>query len=152
MHDIKKLAPRSGRFKQGVFEARSMAKVFPSQTGQPIIYRSGLERDFIVWLETSPDVIRWGSECVKVPYTSPLDGKRHTYYPDFLMETKDGPVLVEVKPYAQTRQPGAMAGEWDRRTWAVNRAKWGAALAFASKYGCRFMIVTERTIKRLKNK
>ena len=48
-----------------------------------IVYRSLWERKFMVYLDTNPDITEWGSEEIVIPYVSPLDGKRHRYFPDF---------------------------------------------------------------------
>jgi len=46
------------------------------------------------WLDKNPDIISWASEEMIVPYISPVDGKWHRYFPDFLVKvrTKDGVV------------------------------------------------------------
>ena len=55
-----------------------------------IVYRSLWERKFMVYLDTNPDITEWGSEEIVIPYVSPLDGKRHRYFPDFYVKTNNG--------------------------------------------------------------
>ena len=75
-----------------------------------IIYRSSWEVKVMDWLDRNDDVISWQSEETIVPYKSPVDGKWHRYFPDFLVKvkTKDGKfktMMLEVKPKKQTLPP-----------------------------------------------
>ena len=75
-----------------------------------IIYRSSWEAKFMKYLDEHPDVIYWASEELVVPYRSPVDGKMHRYFPDFLVRKKDPKgvietVLVEIKSASQTVEP-----------------------------------------------
>ena len=77
---------------------------------QNIIYRSLWERKFMVYCDTSPSIIEWGSEEVIIPYLSPLDGRIHRYFPDFYIKVKqaDGlmkKMIIEVKPKVQCSPP-----------------------------------------------
>ena len=77
-HDIKNLKPQKhSRYDQGYINPSTCKKVFESQIGKPIIFRSSLERKFVSWCESTKSVIRWGSECIQVPYTDPRDGSQH---------------------------------------------------------------------------
>ena len=69
-----------------------------------IICRSLWERRVCKYLDTNQNVIRWGSEELAIPYISPMDNKRHRYFPDFIVELKgsDNTVktkIIEVKVY-----------------------------------------------------
>jgi hypothetical protein len=118
-----------------------------------IIYRSSWECRVMAWLDKNPDVISWASEELIVPYVSPVDGRYHRYFPDFLVKvkTKDGKtktMMLEVKPKKQTKEP-----EKKKRitkqyinevtTWGVNQAKWKAATEYCTDRGWEFMLVTE---------
>ena len=61
-----------------------------------IIYRSSWEYKFMVWCDRSTSVAEWGSEEVVVPYISPVDGKRHSYFPDFYVKFVSKKYMVEV--------------------------------------------------------
>jgi len=57
--------------------------------------------------DENPNVISWGSEEICIPYKSPVDGKIHRYYPDFIVELKNKQgeietLVIEVKPSKQT--------------------------------------------------
>lgn len=124
-----------------------------------IIYRSMWEFKFFRHIDIHPDVIWWQSEEVIVPYYSPIDGKRHRYYPDVVIHTKTPnggtkTLMIEIKPKAQTRPPDiknkkTVKGRVSRRylnevkTWGTNEAKWKAARAYCAQKGWEFQIYTE---------
>lgn len=126
-----------------------------------IIYRSLWEFKFFRYVDSHPDVIWWQSEEVIVPYVSPIDGRRHRYFPDVIVNRKmpDGKrktIMIEIKPKAQTRPP-TMTGKNAKtktgrvskrylnevRTWGVNEAKWKAARNYCADRGWEFVIMTE---------
>ena len=122
-----------------------------------IIYRSLWERTFMKYCDDNPDIIEWGSEEIIIPYISPIDGRRHRYFPDFWVrvKTSEGVVkesLIEVKPKAQCSPPKGSPPK-DRRkrgrfirevkTWGVNEAKWKAAKAYCDDRKWGWKILTE---------
>lgn len=71
-----------------------------------IVYRSLLERRFMLYCDRTEDVVNWASEEISIPYISPIDKKLHRYYPDFIVKTAKGrKLIIEIKPYRQTAQP-----------------------------------------------
>ena len=146
--DIKNLRPQKhSRYDQGYINPRSCKKVFESQQGKPIIFRSSLERKFIGWCESNKSVKNWGSECIQVRYYNPRDGKYHTYNPDFMLEMTDGrKIVVEIKPYSQTQRPDSarIDGSWAWEQWEKNVLKWRAAIDYFSSLGIKFIIITEK--------
>ena len=121
-----------------------------------ITYRSLLERKCMLIFDDNPNVIRWASEEVCIPYMSPVDRKRHRYYPDFLVEIKNKKgeietLLVEVKPYKQTqlpKKPKRVTKTFinEAKRYSINQAKWDAAREVCEKRGWEFKIMTEREI------
>lgn len=118
-----------------------------------IIYRSGWELQLMTRLDITPSVILWNSEGLAIPYLSPVDGKRHRYFPDLLIKVmgKDGKhktYLIEIKPYSQTqlrtlkRQTRKFITEV--ATFAINKAKWHAAEEFCKDQGWEFRVITEK--------
>jgi len=108
-------------------------------------------------LDEHPDVISWGSEEVVIPYRSPIDGRVHRYFVDFIVTTinKQGikeTTLIEVKPASQTRPPVLTEGKKNKRyiqevmTWGVNEAKWKAATEYCKDRGWKFQIFTEKEL------
>jgi len=110
----------------------------------------------MVMFDTNPNVIRWASEEMAIPYHSPVDRKRHKYYPDFIVELKNKDekietVMIEVKPYKQTqapKKPKRMTKTFENaaKTYLTNQAKWEAAAAVCEKRGWKFQILTEKEI------
>lgn len=127
-----------------------------------IFYRSSWELRFFSTLDRHPDVIWWQSEEVVVPYYSPIDGKRHRYFPDVIVHTKvpnneTKTLMIEIKPKGQTLPPDrskmkTSKGNISRRylnevkTYGVNEAKWKAAKIFCAHRGWEFKIYTEETL------
>ena len=140
------MKPRKGGFyKQGYVDPRCCKKYVDSCKNEPIIYRSGLELQFIQYCENNPSITKWASEPLQIPYYSRLDQKDCNYYPDYVLENKKGnKVIVEVKPYNQTIKPGVTDSVWLKQQWVKNLDKWNAAKKFAESHDMKFIIVTEK--------
>lgn len=144
--NIKNLKPnKKSRYSQGYLDPRSCKKyIDPSH---PIIYRSSYEKKFIIWCENNPNVERWGSEIIQIPYK--IKGSNHTYNPDFYVEMSNGEKwLVEIKPKHQTTKP-INENSWLMNEWIKNNYKWRAAMIFCESRGIKFKILTEDTIRLL---
>ncbi len=93
------------KWRQGEFVPNNKEKFI----GTKATYRSGLELKFFRFCDNNKNVLKWGSENVIVPYTSPLDGRVHRYYVDNYVVIKEGndikKYLVEIKPSKQTKPP-----------------------------------------------
>ena len=120
-----------------------------------VVYRSSWERRFMVYADTNPNVVKWNSEELVIPYVSPVDGKVHRYFPDFWIEVKGekgkiNHMVIEVKPKTQTVPPklGKTAKSKYRylkalKTWKVNEAKFEMAREFCDDRKWQFKILTE---------
>ena len=69
--------------------------------------RSSWETAFMRFCDNHPNIVKWASENVKIPYRHPLTGKITNYVPDFMVQyvDKNGKTLVElieIKPKSQT--------------------------------------------------
>jgi hypothetical protein len=121
-----------------------------------IIYRSSWEARVMNWLDKSPDIISWASEELIIPYISPVDGKAHRYFPDFLVKVRDkqgslNTLLIEVKPKRQATEPvkkSRITKQYIREvvTYSVNQAKWKAANEYCLDRGWEFKILTEQDL------
>ena len=117
-----------------------------------IVYRSLWERKFMVYCDRNSAVLEWGSEEFFIPYTSPADGRKHRYFPDFYVKIKGrGKYVVEVKPFYQTQEPKTQKRHTKRYinevvTYAVNQAKWKAAQEFCDDRRIEFKIITEKEL------
>lgn len=147
--NIKNLRPDPrGKYEQGYINPNCCRRLYPSLKGQPIIYRSSYEKKFMEWLETADGVRWWGSECMRIPYRD-LEGRVHSYFPDYLVEFEDGRrMVVEIKPLSQTQRP-INESSWVAKEWKKNMLKWNAALQFCKANGLEFKVLTEKTIERL---
>lgn len=147
------------KYKQGYFKPINPSKYRGDPTN--IIYRSGWEKLVMISLDKNPNVLEWGSEELVIPYISPIDGKIHRYYPDFLVKVlgKDGNIrhqVLEIKPLSETKPPKKRKKITESyvyavQTWGKNEAKWKAAQEYCLKRGWTFRIVTEEDL-RLKDK
>jgi hypothetical protein len=137
---------------KGFFKPRFPHKYAGDPTG--IVYRSSLEWKTMRHFDSDPNIIKWASEERWIPYRSPVDGKIHKYYVDFVITVKNEnkqveTIMVEVKPATQCRPPyrktkkvtQALINE--TMTWGVNQAKWAAAREYAERRGWRFEILTD---------
>ena len=140
---------------KGKYKIKNPDKYLGNPTN--IIYRSMMEKRFMDWCDTNEKCFKWSSEEVVIPYISPLDNKKHRYFPDFLIQTPKGWFLIEVKPLTQSRPPKRLVVESlepkkKRRyiksvqTWLVNEAKWKAATKVCEKKGWSFQILTEKQL------
>jgi hypothetical protein len=114
------------------------------------------------FFDKHPGILAWSSEELIVPYRSPVDGKQHRYWPDFMFRHKkaDGTivtVVVEVKPASQSQAPTRKIASRkptrrfikETMTWGVNEAKWVAAKTFCEARGWKFVVWNEKTIQGL---
>ena len=105
------------------------------------------------WLDQNPAILSWASEELIIPYISPIDNRKHRYFPDFIvkMRTRDGTLktmILEVKPKKQTIQPEVRKRITKQyltevQTWGVNQAKWKAATEYCLDRGWEFKLITE---------
>jgi hypothetical protein len=103
--------------------------------------------------DTSESVIYWNSEGLVIPYRSPVDGRMHRYFPDFLIKVRykdrsEKVWLIEVKPHAQTTLRSTKRNTRkflsEAATYVVNQAKWHAAEEFCLDKGWTFQVITEK--------
>ena len=116
------------------------------------VYRSSWELAFMRMCDSHPNITKWASENVKIPYRSPVDGKFHNYVPDFMVQytDKDGVQhveLVEIKPANQTTLENARSTGQKIQT-AINAAKWTSAQEWCQRKGIRFKVINEDQIFR----
>ncbi len=121
-----------------------------------VIFRSHWERQAFRWCDQNPNIKKWGSECLIIPYRCATDGKQHRYFVDLYIEFNDGKkYCIEIKPEQQTKQPEMKRGKRKDRflqeclTYAKNQSKWAAAQQFCQKRGMYFEVWTEHTLKGL---
>lgn len=139
---------------KGFFKPKNPQKYRGDPTN--IIYRSGWELKLMLYLDQREEVISWGSEELQIPYRSPIDGRVHRYFPDFIVTkiNKQGlkeTAIIEVKPKKQTIPPKKQEKLTKRyltevQTWGINEAKWKAAKNYCEDRGWSFHIFTEQEL------
>lgn len=124
-----------------------------------IIYRSSWEFRVMRYLDENSSIVQWSSEELAIPYVSPLDGRVHRYFPDFIVKIKRDSTpttihMIEIKPAAQTKiptvrktsQPVTRKYITEVMTYGVNNAKWQAATEYCNDRGWKFIVITEREL------
>ena len=149
-----RLTHRNKAFKQGYYYPKHPEKLLGNS--KHAIYRSGLELSYFRILDANPQVVRWGSEEVIIPYY--FDNKWHKYYVDLIVFLQQGPILkklfIELKPYSQTQVPKNSPRRKQKNylrecyEWNKNTAKWASAKQYAQKVGCEFVVLTEKDIEK----
>lgn len=144
--------PRDSKYNQGRFHPQNPEKY--KGDVQNIIYRSSWELKFMQWCDRNPNVIEYASEEFCIPYLSPIDGRVHRYFPDFIMKVKEqsGEIkkyIIEIKPKRQTVPPVQTSKKRTKtfinevKTYVVNEAKWKAAEEWCKDHLLEFMVITE---------
>ena len=108
------------------------------------------------YFDRNPNILQWASEEFSIPYSSPIDGRRHRYYPDFIIKSreKNGRIstrVIEVKPKKQCQPPKqrskiTKAYLSEVKAWGINSAKWEAAREFCADRKWDFVILTEQEL------
>jgi|TARA_R100000988_G_scaffold99658_1_gene69158 hypothetical protein len=139
---------------KGKFTPRDPKKYMGNPTN--IIYRSSWELRVMNYFDRNPNILQWASEEFSIPYISPIDGRRHRYYPDFMIKSreKDGRIstrVIEVKPKKQCQPPKkrskiTKAYLSEVKAWGINSAKWNAAKEFCADRKWDFVILTEQEL------
>jgi len=120
-----------------------------------IIYRSSWELRCMKRFDVQENVIWWSSEELVIPYISPIDNRKHRYFPDFIanIRKKDGSIttyVIEIKPEIQTKKPQQKRKTkkyiQEAATYVVNQSKWEAADRFCNEHGWKFLVLTEKNL------
>ena len=116
-----------------------------------IVYRSLLERRFMVYCDTNPGIVQWASEELPIRYYNPIDKKVHKYYPDFIVKTENKTVMVEIKPKKYLSKPKYNQRKTKRYytesyNYIKNNAKWKAAREYCEDNNIEFKIFTEKEL------
>ena len=138
---------------KGKFKPRNPKKYKGNPTN--IVYRSLWERQTFRWLDENPDVVRWSSEEIVIPYICATDRKKHRYFPDVYMKLRDGQeYLIEIKPKKETIPPKVRSRKTKKYimevlTWTKNESKWKYAESYCKDRGWIFDIWHEDKLKGL---
>lgn len=135
------------KFNQGKYKIKNPQKYIGDVS--KCIYRSSWERSLMIKFDTSPSIIKWGSEVGHIWYRSPIDNQKHRYFPDFIVQGKNGVIkLIEVKPNKECFKPRQKKNKktyiYEAKTYITNQAKWRAARDYALEKGWVFVVLTEK--------
>lgn len=146
---------KESKFLQGIFTPHNPKKY---KGTLPIVYRSSYELKLMRYLDNNPNVIAWGSETQIIPYRSPIDGRSHRYFVDnyaiYRINNQDYKFLIEVKPYKKLLKPKPTQGKkkstllQEEIEYAINEAKWKAAIEWAKRKGYMFRLITEKELPK----
>ena len=120
-----------------------------------VFFRSLWERQVFKWIDGNPDIKKWSSEEVVIPYKCQTDNRVHRYFIDVKMTMCDGKTyLVEIKPKSQTKKPLKTRRKTKRYlkevlTYAKNESKWLAANEYCKDRNWKFLVWTEDHLKEL---
>lgn len=138
-------------FRQGKYIVKNKEKYLGTKDPR---YMSSWELDVFKRLDENPNVLKWGSETVIVPYYSTIDGRKRRYMVDIYVEyLKNGEKIteiIEIKPFKETKPPKKVGRKKKETylkelyTYSVNVQKWEAATKYAKERGWNFKIITEK--------
>ncbi len=138
-------------YEQGIFKPKHPEKYIGDVNN--IIFRSSWEKKFMIFADTNPQVLKYSSEELIIPYFSEIDHKMHRYFPDFVMQVKNNQgiiknYVVEIKPECQTIPPKPKSRVTksyinEMKTYSINTSKWRAAEEWCKKNSMEFIIMTE---------
>ena len=136
------------RFAQGKYNLNKPEKYVGTRSPT---YRSSWEWAFMRMCDNNPNIAKWASESVKIPYRNPFTGKYTIYVPDFFIvyNDKKGSTkveLIEVKPANQTYSKKLGASNANKAHYVLNQAKWAAARAYSKQKGIYFRVINEGDI------
>jgi hypothetical protein len=159
---------KPSKYNQGLYVPVNKNKVIELNNQGGLYYRSGLEKKMMIYLDMNENIILWGSENIKIPYsktewengTSSLKKSNHNYFPDFYYEIKkpDGTiskVVAEVKPSSETTEPilkeratskQLVNFEYALKMYNKNLSKWKAMIEYCQRKGFQFIIITEKQL------
>lgn len=134
-------------FSQGIYEVVNRDKYIGGNFPK---YRSGWELAFMRMCDEHPNILKWASENVKIPYRHPFTGKYRNYIPDFMIQYVDKNnkmhvELIEIKPSDQTTMESATTVRQKEQV-AINAEKWRAAHEWCKRKGIRFKVINEQQI------
>ena len=135
----------SHRFAKGKFTPKNPSKY----VGLTVpTYRSSWELSFMTFCDKNPNIIKWASEAIKIPYRNPLTGKQTVYVPDFFIQyidknNKMNVELIEIKPASQQLAERVGKSKVNQAMYIKNQAKWAAASIYCKQQGIKFRVLNQ---------
>lgn len=136
------------KFLQGKFGLKNPEKYMGGRTPT---YRSSWEWAIMQMFDNNPNIEKWGSEVIRIPYRDPLTGKMTIYVPDFFVVYNDKnsrkhAEVWEVKPANQAILEKVGRNPARQAQYIKNQAKWQVARQWCKQQGLTFRVVSENDI------
>ena len=136
------------KFQRGRYTLKNPEKYVGLKTPT---YRSGWEHAFMRLCDEHPNVYKWASESIRIPYRHPLTGKYTIYVPDFFIAYTDKngrphAEVIEIKPENQTLTEKVGKNKYNQAQLIINKAKWMSAQMWCKNKGFRFRVINEKDI------
>jgi hypothetical protein len=145
------------QYKQGTFTPRNREKYIGRY---PIKFKSNLELRVCMYIDNNPCITDWKYEPFPIKYISPIDGKEHTYWPDFLVSVvpkigENYKALIEVKPtdlvptqdaIDKMNKRGGQSKKKYQSELMNNMAKFKEGELYCKKRRWKWVVWTERDI------
>ena len=141
------------KYLQGRYTVKNPKKYLGNYT--KVIFRSSWELKMFIWCDDNPNVLKWNSEEVVIPYINPFDGQYHRYFTDIYAEIlRNGEIqkfIYEIKPRTETmppKKPKRRSKSYVNRlkTYLINQAKWESAAKYCKERNLEFKVLTEREL------
>ena len=140
---------------RGKYSHAATGKFFPLNPQKykgkgPLIFKSGLEKRMMKYLDKNENVIAWSYEPQCIKYFDKGQQKVRRYFIDFTCVIKQGmlqkTVWLEIKPESETHPPKNKKNIQAMMTWITNSCKWQAAQQLAKQKGYEFHVITEKQL------
>ena len=124
-----------------------------NESNDTVAYKSSLELKALQYCDLNPKVEKFSLEPFAINYIKLTDNKVHRYYPDMLVKFSTKTFVVEIKSSQETIPPKMPKSQTTKsirnyqkamQTYAINQAKWKAAIKFCESRDLTFMILTEK--------
>jgi hypothetical protein len=135
------------KYKQGFYHPKNTEKYLGTDVP---FYRSSIEAKFMAWCDNTPNVLKWASEAISIPYYDKIKKRSRLYYIDNYVEILEGSTikkyLIELKDHKETKKPDPRSKKKkstlliEQSQWITNNCKWASAKAFAEKNGMEFLL------------
>jgi len=135
------------KFAKGMYTVENAGKYVG---GKSPYYRSSWELAFMRMCDQHPNILKWASEAIAIPYRHPVTSKFANYIPDFMIQYIDNNgnehvELIEIKPSNQTTMENAHSRQ-QKASVIINAAKWTAAQEWCQRRGIKFKVINEDQI------